>query len=326
MLKLTYILPLGAAVLLSACGGSSSSGNASNTSQDISTGQKTSMTLGVSDAAVTNVKAVNIVIDGITLKKESVTSVFDTKDENGNPTQINLLQYTGDAMFPLLSDVELDAGDYEWLRANIINGTSVENVELGSHIVYSDDTRAPLDVKRKGNDGVGEIQINEVTINEGENSLVLEFDLNRSLVTPKNDVTVYLKPTSIRLENVSQTYTLSGVISTELSDACVADNIDLAPTEGEYKHVVYLYDEEAMEPSDISETDPVNGNSPIATETVDEQNKYAIGFVQAGTYKVGYSCIGHIDDAETQEEAFKLYQIKPVAISENTTLDFSVEP
>ncbi|MCF6434187.1 DUF4382 domain-containing protein [Pseudoalteromonas sp. MMG022] len=320
MTKLRALLPLAAAVALAACGGGSSD-SGSNTPQPTPS-DKTTMTLGVSDAAVSNVSAVNIVIDGIVMKKGDSQQTFETKDEDGNPISINLLDYTGDQVFPLLADVELEAGEYEWLRANIVNGTSVENLSLGSHLTYNNDVQVALDVRRKGNDGVGEIQINNVVVNEGDNAFVLEFDLNRSLVLPQSGTTVYLKPTTIRLENTQTTFTVSGSVSEALKQACIADNSELAPAEGEYKHVVYLYSEQAEQPSDIFETDPVDVNSPIATATLDEDNEFAIGFITPANYQIGFSCLGHVDDPEVDDPDFSIYQQQSIEVNADTTVTF----
>ncbi|CAM3972870.1 DUF4382 domain-containing protein [Pseudoalteromonas byunsanensis] len=320
MTKFRTLLPLAVTVAVAACGGSGSD-SGSDTSQPTAS-EKTTMTLGVSDAPVSNVRAVNIVIDGIVLKKGQEQLSFKTKDEDGNPVSINLLDYTGDEIFPLLTDVELESGEYEWLRANIINGTSADNLALGSHLIFNDDSQVALDVKRKGNDGVGEIQINNVVVNEGDNAFVLEFDLNRSLVTPQNGSTVYLKPTAIRLENIQTTFTVSGSVAEDLKQACITDSSELAPEQGEYKHVVYLYSEQAEQPEDIFETEPVDTNSPIATSTLDENNEFAIGFIPADNYQIGYSCLGHIDDVEVKDTDFTLYQQKELAVSADVTMAF----
>ncbi|MBD1581364.1 DUF4382 domain-containing protein [Pseudoalteromonas sp. JBTF-M23] len=324
MNKLTNLLSITAAIILGGCGGSSDS--SSSAAQTTPTVVTTTMSLGVSDAPVSNVKAVNVMVDGVVLQKDDARTSYETKDENGNPIIINLLDYSGDKIFPLLDSVELESGEYQWLRANIVNGSSVDNLSLGSHLVYNDDSQVPLDVKRKGSDGVGEIQINNVVVNEGANSFVLEFDLNRSLVAPQSGNTVFLKPTAIRLENTAQTFTVSGSVSEELKSACIADNSELAPEQGQFKHVIYLYDEQAAQPSDIFETDPVDSNSPIATATLEENNEFAIAFIEPATYQIAYSCLGHLDDVEVQDVDFSLYQLKSQSVSQNTTVAFETTP
>ncbi|WP_350671019.1 DUF4382 domain-containing protein, partial [Pseudoalteromonas sp. CAL494-MNA-CIBAN-0108] len=75
---------------------------------------------------------------------------------------VNLLDYTGDDIFQLLNDQEVPAGDYSCISAQVINGDT-NNLSLTSHVVYEDGSIAPLIVKRKGNDGVGEIQLDGFT-------------------------------------------------------------------------------------------------------------------------------------------------------------------
>lgn len=66
-----------------------------------------------------NLAEVNLVIQRLTFRasgKEDV--ILGTLDTQGNPMKINLLEYTGDDVYLVVNDQEIDAGDYEWIRAD----------------------------------------------------------------------------------------------------------------------------------------------------------------------------------------------------------------
>lgn len=328
-MKLLKLAPLAAALVLAGCGGSDDNDSTSNP-----TDTKASFTLGVSDAPVSDVKEVWVAFDSITLNGgDGNMPTFDTPsaDDPSAPTMVNLLEYTGDDIFTLLNDEELEAGEYEWLRADIVNG-DMSNITMTSHLVYNDDTIVPLIVTRKGNDGIGEIQMNDFTLAVGDNDFVLEFDLKKSLVNPSNSEEVVLKPTGIRLENLAEVEDIEGTVSETLMQNCETDNMSLAPESGSFGHAVYLYAGDTEMPADLSSEGDVSGaNAPIATAQVmfDEEDgewEYEIAFVSADDYQVGYTCTAHIDDAELVDADFSLYQTQAVTVTagEDAEVNFDI--
>ncbi|WP_242441658.1 DUF4382 domain-containing protein [Pseudoalteromonas piscicida] len=319
MMYKPVLTAIASAMVLAACGGGSSSDQNNNNTTEPA--QKTTVSVGVSDAAVNNLEEVNLVIQRLTFRGAGQDDVtFDTLDAQGNPMKINLLDYTGDDFYLVVNDQEIAAGNYEWIRADIVNGSNGANFDMVSNVRFLDGSQAPLAVTRKGNDGIGEIQLNDFSLNEGKNQIVLEFDLNKALLKRGNDDTVYLKPTAVRLENLLTSFEIEGTVSEALKNACIADNADLVPAVGEYKHVVYLYQADVEVPSDISEAD----SAPVATANVDAESEYELAFIGAGDYKLGYSCLGHLDDVETNDTNFSLYQTKEVTVSQDTEVNFDI--
>jgi hypothetical protein len=294
--------------------------------------QTAQFTLGVSDAPVTGLKAVNVVFDSITLKSQGGEEfTFETREQDDEtmPEIVNLLDYTGDDIFSLLEDEEVPAGDYQWIRADVINGDT-NDLTMTSHVVYEDDSIAPLVVKRKGNDGIGEIQLDGFTLNQAGNDFVLEFDLKKSLVDPQNSDEIFLKPRGVRLENLAESQDIEGTVSEELIAFCETDNIDIAMTDGSFGHAVYLYNSDIEMPMDNYEVseDDTPADAPLATANVvfdneDNQYEFELAFVKPGDYQLAYTCAAHIDDAETQDEAFNLYQVKPITVTAGEDLDVS---
>ena len=294
--------------------------------------QTAQFTLGVSDAPVTGLKAVNVVFDSITLKTQGGEEfTFETREDDDEtmPEMVNLLDYTGDDVFSLLEDEEVAAGEYQWIRADVINGDT-NDLTMTSHVVYEDDSIAPLVVKRKGNDGVGEIQLDGFTLNQAGNDFVIEFDLKKSLVDPQNNDEIFLKPRGVRLENLAESEDIEGTVSDVLIANCETDNIDIALEDGSFGHAVYLYSSDVEMPMGNYEVneDETPLDAPLATADVvfdneDNQYEFELAFIQPGDYQLAYTCAAHIDDAETQDEAFTLYQVKPITVTSGEDLDVS---
>ncbi|TMN72528.1 hypothetical protein CWB85_06900 [Pseudoalteromonas sp. S1727] len=311
-------------VALTACGGSDN--NDSPTPP-----QSAKFSLGVSDAPVSGLQEVNVVFNSITLKQANGADniTFETRkaDDETKPEMVNLLDYTGDDIFSLLDDEDVPAGEYSWLRADIINGDE-NDLTMTSHVVYEDGSIAPLVVKRKGNDGIGEIQLDGFTLNQTDNDFVLEFDLKKSLVDPQSSNEIFLKPRGVRLENLAESEDIEGTVSDALIANCETDNIALAAEDGSFGHAVYLYSSDIAEPLDnyeVTENEtPVD--APLATADVvfdsdDNQYEFELAFITPGDYQLAYTCAAHIDDAEQRDEAFTLYQVKPVTVTAGDDLD-----
>ncbi|MFY8272816.1 DUF4382 domain-containing protein [Pseudoalteromonas sp. SSDWG2] len=318
-------------LLVSAISAAFLAGCGSSDDKEVQTAQ---FSLGISDAPVANVKEVWVAFDSIILNGGGENPTFETRssDDPSAPVMVNLLEYTGSDLFSLVNNEVVVPGNYSWLRANIVNG-DVANLAQTSHLVYNDDTVVPLIVKRKGNDGIGEIQLNDFTLAVGQNDFVLEFDLKKSLVDPQNGEEVVLKPTGVRLENLAEVENIVGTVSENLFMNCETDNAAIAPTEGDFGHAVYLYSvAEGMKDLYV-EADGVTvpADAPIATANVayNEQSQsyeFEIGFVATGEYTLGYTCAAHIDDAEVMDEAFTLYSSQAVTVTagQDATVTFDV--
>lgn len=321
---------LSSAILLALAGCGSSNDDSPSTPP-----QKSTFSLGVSDAPVTGLKAVNVVFDSITLRSQGGENFsFETRkaSDSTKAEMVNLLEYTGDDVFSLLEDKDVPAGEYAWIRADVING-DINNLTETSHVVYEDDSTAPLIVNRKSNDGIGEIQLDGFTLNQTDNTFVLEFDLKKSLVAPQNGDEVVLKPRGVRLENLAESQNIEGTVSDSLYANCETDNIEVAAENGSFGHAVYLYNRDVEVPRDnyeITEGE-TPADAPLATANIvlnieTSQYEFKLAFITPGDYQLGYTCNAHIDDAELQDKAFTLYQVKPVIVAtgEDTEVTFNI--
>jgi len=342
MKKLTSVYAMaacfGISALVAGCGGG-----------DSSSGEAASLSLGVSDAPLDGADEVVMVFDQIELSgpdgerhvfavcddvndddvcepKSADNSVCEFKDDD-LPLQVDLLKYQGSEVFTLLNDVELPSGEYQWMRVRICNG---DGTVLRSHVKQGDDI-VPLVVKRGQGTEEGEIQLDKFVLATGENQFVAEFDLRRSLVDPqnKNDDSIYLKPRGVRLSNTVEVGHIAGEVSEALRDACVADYPDGGdPQDNSFSHVVYLYSGDiGLDSMDDDADQPEEGLTlPLATAAVvyDESSEtygYGFGFVAEGEYSLGYSCLAHNDQPESNEaDDVAIYSAYgPVTVTANQT-------
>jgi hypothetical protein len=275
----TLVLPaLGAMISLAGCSGSS---------QDA--GPETGLlSLAVSDAPVQNARQVCIEFTEVEFKKagsDNQIIVFDP------PAKIDLLAYQGMNAAPLLTDVTLEAGEYQWVRlaanapqgGNGGAGAGVNDVDCigdGSYIVTEEGGVHGLYVPSSAESGLKLNRGFTLPVG-GAADFVAEFDLMKSVHAPEGLDPDYLMRPTIRLFDRTQTGSVAGEVSLML-----ATQADCAPA-------VYLYDA-GDNPDDNENDSDMDSIDPIASAMVVMQDDghftYEIGPVLAGTYDLAFSC------------------------------------
>jgi hypothetical protein len=289
---------------LAGCGGSGSG-----------SGEKTgTISLGVSDGPVHDANKVCVAFNEIEFKGEGDSMVLTI-----DPAEtINLLEFQGDKAASLLSNYELTAGDYQWMRLGVDavrgsngglgdTGPTDCNAE-GSYIVMKDSSIHNLYVPSGAQSGLKLVSGFTIPVN-GSADFTAEFDLMKSVTAPPGlDPDVVLRPT-IRLVNNVDVGTLSGEVTGDLAAAIVA------PTEPACTPSVFVFDD-GVAPNPIGTdavTDPDGLLDPIATAKVNGQTDqqgvvsyhYTVGFLLAGHYEVAFTCDG---------ETFDSAEVKPAEI------------
>ena len=278
------------AVVLAGCGGSGSAPSESATTGFLS--------LGVSDGPLHDARKVCITFNEIELKM----SGSETKIIPLDPVRkINLLDFQGTDVAPLLVDQEVTAGDYQWMRLGIdaVRGTLVNAGDItgtqcdgdASYIVMDNDDVFNLYVPSGATTGLK--LVGGFTILAGANPyFTAEFDLARSITAPPGlNPDVVLRPV-IRLVSNVDVGSLAGVVDVGLAEA------------GDCEPSVYVF-EDGITPNPIgiddepanTETDP---NDPLATAMVNKQINsdepvtwnYSVGFLLPGDYEAAFTCNG----------------------------------
>lgn len=256
---------LSAAVLgLVACG-----------SDDPTTG---SLSVAITDAPVDGATAVVVEFTGIELQGPDGRTDIDFD----SPMTIDLLALQGSRSEILMTENDLTAGNYQWMRLKV---NAVQNT-IDSYIEFDNGMEQySLYVPSGAESG---LKLNRpFTIAAGSRTdFTIDFDLRKSVHKPSAANQDYkLRPT-LRVVNNLEIGTISGTVA---ADTLTNNNC----AEGT---AVYLFDGLDAEADDIDGL----GVEPVTTANVDvATGAYEIGFVQAGLdYSVALTCTANLDDPE----------------------------
>ncbi|MBW8182931.1 DUF4382 domain-containing protein [Shewanella nanhaiensis] len=294
------------ATLLSACGGSDDS-----STPPVTSGQ---FALGVSDNPA-DAEVVNVAFKQVVLKSSDNTFSFNVSDDGGLK-QVDLLTVQGQEVETLVSGQSVPLGEYQmciYMKNN-------ETASTDSSYVQTVD--GPLGLVTNSNGSCGGVGADEAdtgrlffnkafTIAAGTNTFVAEFELAKGLQAPHGNKDYWtLKPTSVQLVNVSEVGGVEGGISQSVHDNCEAQ-----AGGSDFAEAVYLYPGSTAlanmadfrgEGVDYLESEV----APIASARVNsvledgvEVLEYEFGFVAAGTYSLGYTCLANNDDADAANGA-----------------------
>ncbi|ROV61835.1 DUF4382 domain-containing protein [Vibrio ponticus] len=309
------------------CGSDSDSGSSTKT---------TPVTLAVSDAPIDDVSEVVVVYSKVAFLPigGGAPIIFDVfkQDENGNPVDevgdplppgaspiplsVNLFDFQGSESKELIENQIIPVGDYKLC----VFANDGNHPEYSSYVVNSNtSTKQSLTVKGDGNcpQGVGEMEnagvlfFNDTfSVNEQNNDFVLEFDLRRGLKEDTSVGTDYtIQRTSVSLINTVTTGNITGEVMLPVYGACEVDS----PSANGHAHAVYLYSG-VVEQANMG-TFAGTGVMPIAAANVVSEDegatyRYEFGFVEPGTYSVGYTCTANDDSEEglVVGETFRIHQ------------------
>ncbi len=274
-------------LVIAGCGGSGSG-----------SGEKTGrISLSVSDGPIHEAEKVCIAFSEIEFHSGAVSFVEDL-----GPVVVNLLEFQGMNAAPLLFDLELPAGEYQWMRLGVnaefggLGGQGVTDPELAecqgeeSYIEMTDGAVYNLYVPSSALNGLKLVGGFTVPVN-GSADFTAEFDLMKSVTMPSGlQPDVVLRPT-IRLVNNVEVGTLTGEVSSGLATGSILELLTCVPS-------VYVFDD-GVTPNAI-DMEVVDEMDPIATAMVNEQTDlegqvsyhYTVGYLLPGDYEVTFTCDG----------------------------------
>lgn len=298
MKTVRLMLMAAAAVVLTGCGNRSDSDDDSRRFGKLG--------IGVTDGPVDEAERVQIRFNGLEIKPaegEPQTILFST------PKDIDLLALQGVNAAPLISDEEVLAGEYQWLRLMV--AAEFDNV-MDSYIEING-MQFELQVPSGSETGL-KLNTGFVVPQGGAANYTIDFDLRKSLVEPTGQPGYFLKPV-LRMVNNVDVGTLVGNIDPVLvALAC----------EGTALGAVYVYAGADVVPDDVgSSTEPLT--SGMVTEVAADGFVYEIGFLAAGTYTVAYTCDALLDTAES-DESLLFFGAQNVIITANTTTTVNFSP
>lgn len=318
---------IGAAVIFALTGCNSDSSSVSAT---------TPVSLSVSDAPIDDVSEVVVTYSKVAFLpvgegEPQIFNVYKT-DEDGNyvdeegdllpddadplPLSVNLLDFQGSDAQELIDKELIPTGNYQLC----VFANDGDHPEYPSYVVEEGTgNQMPLTVKGNGKcpQGVGDepnsgvlFFNNQFAVNPDNNDYVVEFDLRRGLKEATGKDEGYtIQRTSISLINTITTGNLGGNVDVNTYDNCMSDT----PSGNDYAHAVYLYEGDIVQ-ADMGSFAPSESQAPIASANVTTEDEgttyqYEFGYVEPGTYSIGYTCTANDDSEEgiVDGETFGIY-------------------
>lgn len=266
-------------------------GCGSGGSGSVSTAGVGRISLAISDHPMHDASKVCISFDEIQFKSQDTSITVPVTLDH----PVNLLDFQGMNAYPLLTNEEIPAGRYQWMRLGVdadMGGTGGADDMLGescngtgSYIVWKDNGQNNLYVPSGAETGLKLVRGFTVPVN-GSVDFTAEFDLMKSITTPSGLMAdVILRPT-IRLVDNVEAGALTGRVDNDwaTADGCTPS--------------VYVFND-GVTPNGIEDMvdDP---DDPVATAMVNKETNgagqdeyhYTVGFLVAGDYEVAFTCNG----------------------------------
>lgn len=292
MNTLRFALPLilaASAALLSACGGSTTSGNGE-------------FSLGITDAPVDGADAVVVTFTDVELL--AADNTVRRKYTFTTPQSVDLLDFQGAQQRFLVGDandgVELPAGEYDSLRLTVASQTNANCNSAKAdpnypNYVLVNGVKFPLIVPSGGSSGL-KVR-GPLIVAAGERAAyTVDFDLRKSLAERGATGCYNLRPV-LRVVDNAEVGTLTGTVDPALLSAsgCTAD------ADSGTGAAVYVY-EGTVTPDDFdglpAGTANDRGPDPVTTALLTRVPatgtltgfSYEVGFLLTGAYTVAFTC------------------------------------
>jgi hypothetical protein len=273
------MLVLSSMFWLSACG--------SDTENTVTAPEQGLFSLAISDSPMAGVSPVGMVMGELVMT--DAAGVIHRHDLQN--MAFNLLDFQGMDSHLMVDSIDLPQGQYHDAYVSTKQGDGNE----GSY-VEDGQGRHGLHVTN------GQLPIADFEIVAGQHlAITMEIDLYRGLSQEQGQY--YLSNQAMwSIDNRYMGHLLGEVDPQWIAD-CETAYADLTPTDGQFNHMAYLYPEEVTninQMSDIRTNPPVGFPLPTAVspmmQDIDGNWHFAMGYLAAGNYRVGYSCLGHLDN------------------------------
>ncbi|MEH6464442.1 MAG: DUF4382 domain-containing protein [Shewanella psychromarinicola] len=270
-------------VLLGACGGGGDSAETPPV-QVLPQGQ---FSLAISDSPMAGVTHVGMVMGELVMT--DAAGVIHRHDLQN--MAFNLLDFQGINSHLMVESIDLPQGQYHDAYVTTQQGD-------GNDGCYVEDGqgRHGLHVTN------GQLPVSNFEIVANQHlAITMEIDLYRGLSQEQGRYN--LSTQAMWSINNRQMGHLLGEVDPQWIADCETAYPNLTPTGGQFNHLAYLYPEEVTNINQMADmgTNPPAGLTPPTAvspmmEDIDGNWYFAMGYLPAGNYRVGYSCLGHLDD------------------------------
>lgn len=248
------------------------------------------LTLGITDAPLADVTALNLHVNSIELKKNSDTFTFEV-----NQT-INLLELQGSESLNLVDQAELPAGQYQYIRVDVDQEQS--GLLIG-------DASFTFDIPSAAQSGLKLVSPFTLSAN-GNANFTLDFDVAKSLSLSAQGYK--LRPT-IRIVDNSEIGHIAGTVAAELANC-------------ETNLSVYAFEGIEAEFEEQSETGGPVTSALVTYNAETQANEFELGFLEAGDYRLDLVCGD--DDPVSIDELTSIQNVT-VTVEASVTADANFE-
>ena len=308
MNNITRSMLVALALLLNACGSGSDSDSDSASSNNTASGGTGRLSVGITDAAIDEVSAVNLRVLALQLRRQDDAAKdaieIDLRNPDGTALEFNLLDYQQGGTFPLFNDERVPAGVYAHARlvleapAKTPKVCAGQDPLAGSHVIRKIGGALPIFIPSGANNGV-KLAHPFLVPADGEAAVVIDFDLRQALHRPSGQTCYFLRPT-FRVEAEKDSGRIVGTVLPSMLDNSNGLCSDDDPNSG---NAVYLYRDENQTPGDIDAVDAADDNGqadPLATATVSQDDvsgdyEYVVSFLRPGNYTLAFTCQADLD-------------------------------
>jgi len=265
------------------------------------------LTLGITDAPVDGATAVVVKFTAIELKPENGDAISISL----NPApSIDLLDLAGGSSRELLSDREVPAGHYQWVRLLV----EAQQNTPSSYIDLADGQRFPLYVPSGSETGLKLIR--GFTVAAGSVSdFTIDFDLRKSVIAPPGQAPNYMLKPVLRIVDNLRVGSLQGTVATALvPTGCTPQ--------------VYVFTGAGVVPDDLDiaaapDVDPLV-SAPVTLDTASGEYRFRVAFLEAGAYTAAFTCDAALDTPEGEETlVFAGTRNVTIAPNESTAITFA---
>jgi hypothetical protein len=239
-----------------------------------------------------------VIFNGVEIKPAGGDSLsFDFEEK-----AIDLLALgEGNDSEVILDSVELDAGQYNWIRLKVMAEKGVVDsfIELDDLSIYS------LYVPSGDETGL-KVNRNFDLLAGGEADFTVDFDLRKSVHNPEGYEDYILRPT-LRIIDNTEAGSIAGVVNAALINS----------TGG---NAVYVYNGSVSSPDDMG-GDPAPVNTGVVNSTT---GQYRVGFLEEGQYTAAFTNAADADNPLLDDGIVFFHPaVVNVVSSQTTTQDFN---
>ena len=296
------------ALMLTACGGDSSSDDTAP------------LSVSITDAPVDGASEVVITFTGVTVQADDGTrTTYPVEDPLTGELwrSIDLLALGGGEQIVLLDDVPLDYGRYSWIRLEV--DLSYPDKAYIAFEDYPDalfelrcSSCAQSDLKLNRSFTVGEVCETDGSLEPEDSELdepcgtgeagvafTIDFDLRKSITDPQSGDYYKLRPT-LRIVETELAGNFTGMV-----DESLIPKPEMVEEDKSSGCSVYTFAGSNVDPDDIFLDDDGTHTNPVTTADVKKEGDiflYTAAFLLAGEYTAALTCDAANDKPESNEK------------------------